>query len=174
MITGAIISTSVDFRQNRVDFVSRKLGDNRAENVPNESPVLRTNEDAPHFMQQFSDNFRQIRERREQMSEEARAAREAAEAQAQHWRDLQKAMEIAARIMRGDNVPQQDKDFLMQVSPAMFKLAMAMRNHDNENPTDYEALSDGANDTSAEAAAAMTAAATPAAPTAAVSGGDTF
>ena len=67
-------------------------------------------------------------------------AREAAEAQAEHFRQIQIAMEIAGRIMRGDNVPQTDKNFLLEHSPGLYKLAMTARNFNNENPKDHEAL----------------------------------
>ena len=49
-------------------------------------------------------------------------------------------MTIAARIMRGDNVPQSDKNFLIMQSPGLFMMAMSSRNPNNENPTDYDAL----------------------------------
>lgn len=68
------------------------------------------------------------------------SARETAEIQGEQSRDMQKAMEIASRIMNGDNVPQSDKDFLLETSPGMFKLAMSARRLDNENPEDYDAL----------------------------------
>jgi len=70
------------------------------------------------------------------------AAREAADAQAEHFRKMRIAFKIAARIMRGDNVPQQDKDFLLEQSPGLFKLAMTARRMDNDDPEDHEALSD--------------------------------
>jgi len=82
------------------------------------------------------------------------AAREAAEAQAEHFRKMRIAFEIAARIMRGDNVPQKDKDFLMKHSPGLFKLAMTARPTDNDDAKDHkEALSDEANGGSSQVTA---------------------
>jgi len=73
-------------------------------------------------------------------AEQAESARQTAEIQGRHSRDMQKAMEIAARILNGDNVPQSDKDFLLETSPGMFKLAMSARRLDNNDPNDYDAL----------------------------------
>ncbi|MCL2874483.1 MAG: hypothetical protein FWE29_06105 [Defluviitaleaceae bacterium] len=73
---------------------------------------------------------------RQQHADQAQNAKEAAA----HDRKMRIAFEIAARIMRGDNVPQSDKDFLLEHSPGLFKLAMSARNHNNENPEDHDAL----------------------------------
>jgi len=83
------------------------------------------------------------------------AAREAAEIQAEEFRKMRIAFEIASRIMRGDNVPQQDLDFLLEQSPGLFKLAMAARRMDNEDAKDHDkALSEGAEGNSNDVVAA--------------------
>ncbi|MCL2575789.1 MAG: hypothetical protein FWE33_05085 [Defluviitaleaceae bacterium] len=74
--------------------------------------------------------------------ENLEAAKEAADAQAEEFRKMRIAFEIAARIMRGDNVPQKDLDFLLKQSPGLFKMAMTARPTDNEDGKDHtEALS---------------------------------
>ena len=82
------------------------------------------------------------RAERQARMEQMESAREQARIQAEIFRNMRIAMEIAARIMRGDNVPQSDKDFLLYHNPGMFKLAMTARNHHNEDPKDYEALAE--------------------------------
>jgi hypothetical protein len=92
-----------------------------------------------------------LRAERMELARQAQSAREAAEAQAEYMRLLQLAMQIAGRIMRGDNVPQSDKDFLLERSPGMYMLAMSARNHHNEDPKDYQALARGEGTTSTAA-----------------------
>ena len=60
-------------------------------------------------------------------------------------RHLLLALRIAARIMRGDNVPQRDKDFLLEKNPGMYMLAMSTRNMNNDDPKDYDSLTRGEN-----------------------------
>jgi hypothetical protein len=64
-----------------------------------------------------------------------------AEMRAEEAERFRKIMLIAARIAAGDNVPQADKDYLMENSPGMYALAMASR-VERENPRDYESLVD--------------------------------
>ena len=82
-----------------------------------------------------------LQNEQQRMTEQMDSARQTAEAQNEQFRNMQIAMEIAARIMRGDNVPLCDKEFLLEHSPGMFKLAMSARNHNNEDPEDHDALS---------------------------------
>ena len=91
-------------------------------------------------VREFRENQEVNREKMRRLTEDAENARAAAKEQAEHWRNQRIAMEIAARIMRGDNVPQEDKDFLLEHSPGMFKLDMSVRQR-NENPEDYDQLS---------------------------------
>ena len=51
-------------------------------------------------------------------------------------------MLIVARISAGDNVPPQDKAFLLEHSPGMYMLAKASQVA-NENPKDHESVLDG-------------------------------
>jgi len=120
-----------------------------------EEPRRRENGVCP--ITQLRERQATMRERMRQMAKEMEAAREAARAQAEYFRLMRIAMEIAARIIRGDNVPQSDKDFLLEHSPGMFKLAMAARNHNNEDPKDYEALAREGDDNSPAAAVVATA-----------------
>ncbi|MCL2855901.1 MAG: hypothetical protein FWE21_09880 [Defluviitaleaceae bacterium] len=91
-------------------------------------------------MQELHEQQEMHRENMRRLQEDAKNAREAAKAQAEYWRNQRIAMEIATRIMRGDNVPQEDKDFLLEHNPAMFKLAMSVRQQ-NEDAENHERLS---------------------------------
>jgi len=82
-----------------------------------------------------------------ELAKQLENAKEAAKAQAEAMRLLMIAMKIASRIMRGDNVPQSDMEFLLEHSPGMFMMAMSARNYENENPTDHEALAKDVKDT---------------------------
>ena len=84
-----------------------------------------------------------LRAERAELARQMENAREAADAQAEYMRLLLLALRIAARIMRGDNVPQVDKDFLLEQNPGMYMLAMAARNMNNDDPKDYDALARG-------------------------------
>jgi len=54
-----------------------------------------------------------LREKMREMARQMEQAREAARIQAEQFRLMRIALEIAARIMRGDNVPPCDKDFFV-------------------------------------------------------------
>ncbi|MCL2620303.1 MAG: hypothetical protein FWD97_05140 [Defluviitaleaceae bacterium] len=90
-------------------------------------------------LQEFREQQEISREKMRRMREDAANAREAAKAQVEYWRNQRLAMKIATRIKRGDNVPQRDKDFLLEQSPGMFKLAMSARQR-NEDPKDYDSI----------------------------------
>ena len=86
------------------------------------------------------------------MSEQAQNAREAMREQNEELRRQRIAQQIAARIIRGDNVPIRDENFLLEVNPGLYKLAMSARNLNNDDPKDYDALSekDGERQTAAQ------------------------
>jgi|GEM_PF-2068269 len=86
----------------------------------------------------------------DQLREQAEQAREASRAAAEFWRNKLKAMEIARRIINGDNVPQRDYDFLMEHDPDLFKKAVSLRRFDNEEAEDYDALSEDGETTAAD------------------------
>ena len=95
----------------------------------------------------ISDNIRQIRAHSEELKaerkrhqEQMQSTKEMIEAQKELMRILRLVMQIASRIMRGDNVPQGDVEFLLEHSPGMYQIAMSCRNYDNENPKDHRAL----------------------------------
>ena len=110
-----------------------------AENQPNE-PKIGSKTLSEH-MQKLRERHAMMREQSARMREDLENARKMAEAQAEQMRKMQIAFEIAARITRGDNVPQMDKDFLLEQSPGLFKLAMSARNHDNDDPKDHDPIS---------------------------------
>jgi len=58
-----------------------------------------------------------------------------------HSDKMRIAMKIARRIMNGDNVPPCDEEFLLEHSPGLFKLAISLRRHDNDDPEDYDSAS---------------------------------
>ena len=100
--------------------------------------ISQRHSDALERLQQKSAALQQVMR---QMAE----ARETARAQAEAWRIKRLVMEIAARIIRGDNVPQRDKDFLLEHSPGMFKLAMSLRDVNNEDPEDHASIAEDFN-----------------------------
>ena len=71
---------------------------------------------------------------------------------------MKRCMEIARRIMRGDKVPPEDMEYLMENDPNGFKLAMAMRKT-KKNPKEWESVlkddqkSEASNESSGEEAA---------------------
>ena len=100
---------------------------------------VRKTEIAGH-LQKPQDNINPYGVKMEWHIESMENARELAKAEAERLRKMQIAMEIAARIMRGDIVPPSDKDFLLEQSPGMYKLAMSSRNHNNGDPEEHAPL----------------------------------
>jgi len=94
------------------------------------SPMARQN------MEQRTAKFEMLDRLRQDMEN----AREAAEAEAEYWEKMRIAMEIARRIMRGDNVPPQDESFLMEHNPGLYKLATSLRDFTNDDPEDHDSL----------------------------------
>ena len=114
----------------------------------NNQPKTTNHDDENEATSAKDEKFRELREQQQiarermrQMAEDAANAREAAEAQAEHWRNLRIAMEIAGRIMRGDNVPPEDEAFLIEHSPGMYKIAMSARQQ-KVDPEDHDRLSE--------------------------------
>ena len=105
------------------------------------SEALQPNEERciAEQIREAQNHLKQLRAERERLADQLQSAREQAEAQAEAFRKWRIALEIAARIMRGDNVPQSDKDFLLQQSPGLYKLAMSTR-ITKEDPEDLEAI----------------------------------
>lgn len=55
------------------------------------------------------------------------------------WESFGKCLEIAGRIAAGDNVPQQDMQYLQEHNPDLFMKAMLLR-RPKEDPEDYESV----------------------------------
>jgi len=81
----------------------------------------------------------------ENMRRDMESARSMAESLAEGDRRWQQMLEIFRRMMRGDNVPQSDQDFLAMESPGLFMMVMAAQ-QENENPRDYEQLVNNGNE----------------------------
>jgi len=96
----------------------------------------------------------------ENMRRDMESARTMAESLAEGDRRWQQMLEIFRRMMRGDNVPQSDQDFLAMESPGLFMMVMAAQ-QENENPRDYEQLvnngNEGGNTLSSQVKRAMSA-----------------
>jgi len=75
------------------------------------------------------------------MHEQMRQARETAKAKGEALRIQMKALEIAMRIIRGDNVPHPDHQFLLEHDPGLYMKATSLR-MPNDDPTDYDSLTD--------------------------------
>jgi hypothetical protein len=78
----------------------------------------------------------------EKLQKDMEAAKEAAKAAAEYWRNQLLAMKIAIRIIKGDDVPQVDYNFLQEHNQSLFSLALSLRNPDPEDPEEHEALSE--------------------------------
>ena len=92
----------------------------------------------PHA-QRFEERMAEIAE----ASRKMQSAREAADGAAEAWRIKAKTLEIARRIIRGDNVPPADYSFLAEHNPELFKEAVTLRNiSENDDPEDHDALSE--------------------------------
>lgn len=61
------------------------------------------------------------------------------DAMEENLKAMQRCMEIARRIMRGDKVPPEDERYLMENDPNGYKLALAMRTP-KKNPKEWESV----------------------------------
>jgi len=83
---------------------------------------------------------RKLQAEQRRLARQTENMRRQIESQREQLRIMRLVAQIASRIMRGDNVPQSDKDFLLEHSPGKYKLAMSARNLNNDDPKDYQAL----------------------------------
>ncbi|MCL2579739.1 MAG: hypothetical protein FWE32_06865 [Oscillospiraceae bacterium] len=89
----------------------------------------------------LAEELDRIRAQNEHIRQQMESAREQGEAKAEAMRMMAKALEIARRIMMGDNVPAEDHKFLMEFDAALYGKALTMRIN-RQDPTDYERLSE--------------------------------
>ena len=75
----------------------------------------------------------------EAASEETEAAKNELEAMQEQLKAMKRCLEIARRIMRGDKVPPEDMEYLMQNDPEGFKMALAMR-RPKKHPKEWESV----------------------------------
>ena len=75
----------------------------------------------------------------DRLRDQMEANQEAMEAKAEALRKQRLALRIAMRIAAGDNVPAQDRAFLLEQSPGMYMMANLAQSQ-NENPRDYDSL----------------------------------
>lgn len=84
-------------------------------------------------------------QRRQSRMDDSLSALESAEreldAMGKQLKAMSKCQKIAAAIMRGDRVPPEDLEYLMNNDPEGYKLAMAMR-RENPDPEDCESVLD--------------------------------
>lgn len=73
------------------------------------------------------------------LRQETERLRQEAEAIAEEAERMRKILLIASRIMAGDNVPPEDKEFLMEHAPQLYRIAILSR-VENDNPTDYDSI----------------------------------
>ena len=85
------------------------------------------------------------REQRRDRASDSLSALDTAKSQldsmAEKLKVMRKCQKIAAAIMRGDRVPPEDLEYLMNNDPDGYKLAMAMR-RENPDPEDCESVLD--------------------------------
>ena len=94
---------------------------------------------AEEIREALADELERMRAQSEMMQQQMQAAQEQGEAMAESFAKLRKALEIAMRIMSGDNVPPEDKRWLAEHDPELFAKAIKMRIH-REDPYDHESL----------------------------------
>jgi len=88
-----------------------------------------------------------LRETRRDTTQKLREAMEAGDAMADHWREKLLALRIAMRIASGNNVPARDRRFLMEFDSDMYGEAVrASLIAANNDPNDYEALTEDPSD----------------------------
>jgi hypothetical protein len=101
--------------------------------------------DIPHEEQDKADEFREklenMRAEMAMLREQLRQAGEVGEGMAEAWREKIKCMIIAMRIMKGDNVPEQDHRFLRDRDIELYARAISLR-IEKEDPYDHDRLSD--------------------------------
>lgn len=84
------------------------------------------------FLQEV--NRRDMEDRREQAKQ-----REEGDVLSESLKIMERCQKIAARIMRGDKVPPQDEQYLMERDPNGYKLALVCR-EPKEDPKEWESV----------------------------------
>lgn len=67
------------------------------------------------------------------------SSKEEMEAMEESFEILSNCMKIAMRLLHGDKVPAEDIQYLMENQPDLYKMAMTMRN-ENDDPKEYESV----------------------------------
>lgn len=132
---------SVSGRQRRAAQITKTAP--QAEKKPSAASPLRAKSDkavwsqaALSFLQEVN---RQDMERQRKMLEAKRQGSGELEVLSKSLKTMEKCQKIAARIMRGDKVPPQDEQFLMDADPDGYKLAIACR-VPKEKPKEWESV----------------------------------
>ena len=95
---------------------------------------------AQEIREALAEELQMLRAQSEEMRRQMEGARQQGEAKAEALRILRKSLEIAMRIMSGDNVPAADHRFLAENNPELYAKAITMRIA-REDPIDYDRLS---------------------------------
>jgi len=108
--------------------------------MTNSADIPQYFDDEPRAVQSEEEFRRQMMQQMwESARENAEVFRQVAEMRAEEMEIMRKVMLIASRIAAGDNVPIQDKKFLMENSPGMYMLANSSR-VPKDDPEDYNSV----------------------------------
>ena len=130
--TAKLVNDELEQFHDKFNELADKLSQNKNNTESVKSSLLKMLEAAEAQKSAFALTLEQFREQQEMHDK-------AMEAMAKEMEKQRKAMIIAMRIAAGDNVPVQDKEFLLEQAPGMYMKAHLMRMH-RDNPRDYDSI----------------------------------
>ena len=89
----------------------------------------------------FQEKLEKMRDDMRMLREELKRAREAGEGAAEAWKEKIRCLQIAMRIISGDNVPYEDHRYLREKDVELYGRAITMR-VEKEDPKDLDRLSE--------------------------------
>ena len=101
-----------------------------------------------------SEEFSQLRQDVDMLIQQLEASRAQAGSQSKEMETKLKCLQIAMRIMRGDDVPWQDHRFLAENDSKLYLQAMSLRT-ENDHPEKHKRLSEDEESSNASDAAAV-------------------
>ena len=83
----------------------------------------------------------EIRKRHQELRDGLKRAQDLGEGMSKAWKEKILCLKIAMRIMSGDKVPLEDRRFLMEKDPELYRQAISLR-HEKKDQKEYERLSE--------------------------------
>ena len=116
-----------------------------AEDLQDAVDTLVVSEEAKRGAVDWEARLEELREEMRALLEGIRQAGEAGDGAAEAWKEKIRCLQIAMRIMSGNNVPKEDHRFLQEKDPELYSKSITMR-AEKVDPKDHDRLSEDEED----------------------------